>query len=177
MKTEKIGRSGGHFPTLALCTLHGLYLTLDLVATSFKDFLVFKRTRYPENFFNNCFKVFLDNKYRKQEKVITVPKKTLFLALLYLGPLLLETRTKLRKSLKGILNCCRLQIAFKSQNKLANAFCFKDRITMELTSGLVYKFMCGLCNDFYYAQCIIHLNVRMGEHIRISPLTKKKVEP
>ena len=27
----------------------------------------FKNNRYPENFFNNCFKVFLDNKYRIQE--------------------------------------------------------------------------------------------------------------
>ena len=57
---------------------------------------VFKNNGYPENFINNCFKVFLDNKYRIQEKVITMPKKTLFLLLLYLGPLSLQTRTKLR---------------------------------------------------------------------------------
>ena len=138
---------------------------------------VFKNNGYPENFINNCFKVFLDNKYRIQEKVITVPKKTLFLVLLYLGPLSLQTRTKLRKSLKGIFNCCKLQIVFKSQNKLAKAFRFKDRIPKELTSGVVYKFQCGLCNESYYGECIRHLNVRIGEHIRISPLTKKKVKP
>ena len=56
---------------------------------------VFKNNGYPENFINNCFKVFLDSKYRIQEKVITVPKKTLFLILPYLGPLSLQTRTKL----------------------------------------------------------------------------------
>ena len=123
-----------------------------------------------ENFINNCFKVFLDNKYRVREKVITVPKKTLFLVLPYLGSLSLQTRTKLRKSLKGILNCCKLQIVFKSQNKLAKAFRFKDRIPKELTSGVVYKFQCGLCNESYYGECIRHLNVRIGEHIRISPL-------
>ena len=109
--------------------------------------------------------------------MITVPKKTLFLVLPYLGPLSLQTRTKLRKSLKGILNCCKLQIVFKSQNKLAKAFRFKDRIPKELTSGVVYKFQCGLCNEFYYGKCVSHLNVRIGEHIRISPLTKKKVKP
>ena len=37
-----------------------------------------------ENFINNCFKVFLDSKYRVREKVITVPKNTLFLVLLIL---------------------------------------------------------------------------------------------
>ena len=78
---------------------------------------VFKNNGYPENFINNCFKVFLDNKYRIQEKVITVPKKTLVLVHPYLGLLSLQTRTKLRKSLNGILNCCKLQIVFKSQNK------------------------------------------------------------
>ena len=120
--------------------------------------------------------MFLDNKYRIQEKVITVPKKTLFLVLPYLGPLSLQTRTKLRKSLKGILNCCKLQIVFKSQNKLAKAFCFKDCISKELTSGVVYKFQCWLCNESYYGECERHLNVRIGEHIGISWLTKKKVK-
>ena len=85
---------------------------------------VFKSNSYSENFINNCFKVFLDSKYRIQEKVITVPKKTLFLVLTELGQLSLQARTKLQKSLKGILNCCNLQIVFKSQNKLAKAFRF-----------------------------------------------------
>ena len=67
---------------------------------------IFKNNGYPENFINNCFEIFLDNKYRVREKVRTVPKKTLFLVLPYLGPLSLQTRTKLRKSLKGILNYC-----------------------------------------------------------------------
>ena len=82
-----------------------------------------------------------------QEKVITVPKKTLFLVLPYLGPLSFQTRTKLRKSLKGILNYCKLQIVFKSQNKLAKAFRFKDNIPKELTSRVICKFQCGLCSE------------------------------
>ena len=47
-----------------------------------------------------------------RENMITVPKKTLFLVIPYLGPLSLQTRTKLRKSLKGILSCCKLQIVY-----------------------------------------------------------------
>ena len=92
---------------------------------------VFKSSGYTKNFINNCFKTFLDNKDRIQEKVLTVPKKPLFSVLTYLGPLSLQTRTKLRKSLRGILNCCKLQIVFKIENKLANAFHFKDRIPEE----------------------------------------------
>ena len=114
--------------------------------------------------------MFLDNKYRIQEKVITVPKKNLFLLLPYLGPLSSQTRTKLSKSLKGILNCCKLQIVFKSKKKLAKPFRFKDRIPKEPTSGVVYKFQCGFCNESYYGECVRHLNVRIGEHIGISPM-------
>ena len=42
---------------------------------------------------------------------------------------------------------------------------------------VVYKFQCGFCNESYYGECVRHLNVRIGEHIGISPLTKKKVKP
>ena len=138
---------------------------------------VFKNNGYPENFINNCFEVFLDNKCRERKKVITVPKKTLFLVFPCLGPLSSQTRTKLMKSLKCIHNCCKLQIVFKIQNKLAKAFYFNDRVPKELTSGVVYKFQCGFCNESFYVECVRHLNVRIGELIGISSLTKKKVKP
>ena len=112
--------------------------------------------------------MFLDNKYRIQD--ITAPKKTLFLVLYYLEPFSLQNRTNLEKSLKGILNSCKLQIVFKSQSKLAKAFRFKDSIPKGLTSAVVQKFQCGLCNKSYYGECIRHLNVRIGEDIRISTL-------
>ena len=57
---------------------------------------VMSKCRYPVSAYSNIFKVFLGNNYRIQEKVITVPKKTLFLVLPYLGPFLLQTRTKLK---------------------------------------------------------------------------------
>ena len=66
---------------------------------------------------------------------------------------------------------------FKSQNKLAKAFRFKDRIPKELISSAVYKFQCGLCNKSYYGEYVRHLNVRIGEHIGMSLLARKKVKP
>ena len=81
-----------------------------------------------------------------QEKVITLPKKT-FLVLPYLGPLSLQTRTKSGKSVKAILIFFKLQIVFKCQNKLTNTFRFKYFIPKELTSVVLYKFQCGLCNE------------------------------
>ena len=52
-----------------------------------------------------------------------------------------------------------------------------DNVPKELTSGVVYKFQCGLWNESCYGECVRHLNVRIGEHIGVSPLTRKKVKP
>ena len=113
----------------------------------------------------------------KRPQITTVEKKTLILSLPYLGDISLQTRTKLRKSFKGILNCCKLQIVFKSQRKLANAFRFKNWLPFDLVSRVVYKYTCGRCNSSYYGETDRHLKVRSGEHIGISPLTFRKVKP
>ena len=86
----------------------------------------------------------------------------------------LRANTARNKWLKQAL---KLQIIFKNQNKLSNIFRFKDPIPTILRSGVVYKFQCGLCNESYYGECVRHLAVRSGEHIGISPLTSKRVQP
>ena len=73
--------------------------------------------------------------------------------------------TKLKESLKNILNCCNIQRVFKNQTRLSNNFHFKDHIPKDLTSRVVYKFQCGLINS----------DVRINEYIGISQLTKKKL--
>ena len=135
---------------------------------------VFLKNGYPLSFIDNCFKTFVDKLFIKRPQLITVEKKTLFLSLPYLGEISLQTRTKLRKSLKGLLNSCKLQIVFKSQRKLSNVFRFKDRLPSDLVSGVLYT--CGRCSSTYYGETDRQLNVRSGEHIGISPLTFKKTK-
>ena len=66
----------------------------------------------------------------------------IYLSLPYLGEISLQTRTKLRKSLKAVMDSCKLQIAFKSQRKLSNVFHFKDCLLFDLVSGVVYSYIC-----------------------------------
>ena len=47
------------------------------------------------------------------------------LVLPYLGTISLQTRTKLQKSIKGVLNCCKLQVILKSQINSAIIFALK----------------------------------------------------
>ena len=46
-----------------------------------------------------------------------------------------------------------------------------------LTSGVVYKFQCGLRNESYYGECVRHLTVRSSEYIASSPLTNTRLQP
>ena len=66
---------------------------------------------------------------------------------------------------------------FKNNTRLSNNFHFKDRIPKDFTTGVAKKFQCGFCIESYCGKFFRHLNVRIGEHIGISPLTKKQVKP
>ena len=107
----------------------------------------FLKNGNPEDFINKYFKKFMDNIHVVKETTLTVEKKPLVLVLPYLDSTSLQTRTKLKKSLRNILHCCKLQIVFKNKTRLGNNFHFKDQIPKDLTSGVVYKFQCGLCNE------------------------------
>ena len=120
---------------------------------------------------------FLNNVHLVKENVPTVEKKRLLLVLPFLGITSLQTRTKLRKELTGVLNCWKLEVVSKYQTRLSNSFLYKDPIPKDLISGDVYKFQCGLYNESYYGESIRHLDIRSGKHIGLSPLTGKKVIP
>ena len=78
---------------------------------------------------------------------LTAEKKTVVLVFPYLGSISLQTRTKLNKSVKNILNCCKLQIVLKNKTRLGNKFHFKDQIPTYFTSVAVYNCQCELCNE------------------------------
>ena len=108
-------------------------------------------------------------KLKTDRMLKNIPSYPIFLP--YLGSISLETRTNLIKSLKSILSCCKLQIVPKNKSKLGKSFHFKDPIHKDLTFGVISKFRCELYNESCYGECVSHLNVRVIEHIGISPLT------
>ena len=131
----------------------------------------------PLSFIDKCFKMVINKLVIKRPQETRVEKKILIPSLPYLGDISLQTRTKVRNSFKGILNCCKLQIVFKRQRKLANVFRFKDGLPFDLVSGVVSKYTCGRCNSLYYGETLRHLKVRSGEHFGISRVTFRKVKP
>ena len=95
----------------------------------------------------------------------------------FIGELFLETRTKLHKTLKRTVGCCKTNIVFKSKGNFSNVFRFIDCLPYDLVSHVVYKFHCGRCNSSYYGETDRHLKVRSGEHVTISPLNLNKIKP
>ena len=122
-----------------------------------------------------CFKRFMDNIHVVKETTLTVNKNLLVVVLPYLDSVSLQTRTKLKKSLKTSLIVVHCKV-LKNKTRLDNNFHFKYWVSKNLTSGVVYKFQCGLCNEFCYGECIRHLNVKIGEHISTSTITKNQVK-
>ena len=115
---------------------------------------IFVKNGYPRNIINKCFKRFMDNIHVVKETPLKVEKKPLAIVLAYLGSIFLQTRIKLRKSLKNILNCCKMQTVFKNKTRLGYNCNFKDWIPKYLTSDVTYKFQCGFCNESYYRECV-----------------------
>ena len=101
---------------------------------------VFLKNGYPFLFIDKCFKTIINKLVIKCPQITTVEEKILILSLPYLGNIFLQTKTILRKYFKGILNCCKLEIVFKSQRKLANVLRFKDLLFFDLLSGVIYKY-------------------------------------
>ena len=101
---------------------------------------ILQKNGYPENLIDRCFKLLLNRIHILKEKVPTVEKKALRLVLPYLGSTSLQTRTKLQKSIKGLLDSCKFRVIFKSQNNLCNNFHFKDRAPQIRTSGVFLIF-------------------------------------
>ena len=65
---------------------------------------------------------------------------------------------------------------YKNKTRLGSNFHLKDQIPKDLTSGVFYRFQSRHSNGFYYGECMRHLNVRIGQHMSILPLTRKQVK-
>ena len=74
----------------------------------------------------------MDNIHIVKETTVTFERKSLVLVHPYLDSISLQTRTKLRKLLKNILNCYEFQIVFKNKTGLCNNFHFKNGFSKVL---------------------------------------------
>ena len=92
----------------------------------------------------------------------------------------LEYKVQSKKQLIEIFRTCqknvKLNVVFRSSNRIRNAFRFKDLIPSYMNSKVIYKYKCNICNDVYIGETKRHILVRQYEHIGKSILTEKPLE-
>ena len=74
---------------------------------------IFQENAYRENVIVRCFKLFLNRIHIPKESVPTVQKKPLRLSFPFLGTISQQTRTKLQKSIKGVLTAVNYRLFLK----------------------------------------------------------------
>ena len=126
---------------------------------------------YYRIFNKNFFKQSLCSK----TSIFNSSKKELLIILLFLGTMSSNLKQKLQTSIRNSLPQCNIKVILKSTNHLSSLFRFKDVISKELSSHLVYKFSCRSCHATYYGKTERHLNVRSGGHIGLSSRTRNRV--
>ena len=80
------------------------------------------------------------------------------------------------KYLERVKKNIKLNVVFRSSNRIRNAFRFKDVIPSSLNSKVIYKFTCNICNDVYIGETKRHSIVRQYEHLGKSILTEKQLK-
>ena len=123
--------------------------------------LVFLKDTFLKNGFSISFidKCYIDKLYQffLKRPPVLIAEKNLNTRSFFFGELSHQTRTQLQKVLKS---CCKIQIVFKNQGYLSNAFCFKYRLPYNLMSCVVCKFQYGGCNASYYGETDRNLKVK-----------------
>ena len=103
--------------------------------------------------------------------VHTCAKRCIFLTLPYTGKHSLAVRNKLRKLIQRYYPQVNLRVILKPTFRLADLFQFKDRISRDVHSNVVYQYSCGSCPATYIGKTARHLRQRVCEHLGISART------
>ena len=104
---------------------------------------IFKCNNYPVALIDQCIKTFLNKIYVPKRILITVPKKDVLIVFPFLGQFSLNLRSRLYNCFSKTLSQCNIKVIFQSKNRLSNVFRFKDSISKNLRSHIVYKFLCS----------------------------------
>ena len=106
--------------------------------------------------------------------MLTVPKKQLYLVLPFMGKMSALVTSGVAISSHKRLPFGKVEIAFKTSNRLKNYFSFKDFVSEPLCSCQIYNFTCGSCNALYIGKTFMYMKV--SEHQGVSPRTVKHLK-
>ena len=128
---------------------------------------------FPRSLVQKSIKNFLNNKLVPRDPVTTVPKKSMFLPILYFGHKSVILKIQLTELLNNYFPHLDVQIILVNPFTTGSFFNFKDVVPKGLRSSLVYKFRCvkNSVTSEYYGFTTRRLSTRVAEHRGISVRT------
>jgi hypothetical protein len=120
---------------------------------------------YPLEVIDTTLKKFLKKKVGPAQKKLNVPKPAVTLSLPYLDD---EKVALFESKIKDLVSTyypkVELRLAYKTPKQIRELFKFKDQISSQLKSYVVYKINCRSCKACYIGKIIRHLRTRIEEH-------------
>ena len=113
---------------------------------------------------------------KKRATIATVPKNTLCLVLPYLETQSLRLQEKLNKLFKEQLPSGKLEIIFRTTQKMSSCFRFKDAIPCSLLLGVINEYNYPRCNSRYIGSTYRCWEKTLEEHLHMSALTGKPLK-
>ena len=114
------------------------YVTLHTEIEFLKS--IWQRNSFPLLFIDKCIKIFLDKLFIKRNISGTVSKKKeVFICLEFLGKMSLQNKRQLTEIFWTCQKNIKLNVVFRSSNRIRNAFRFKDQIPKYMNSKVIYN--------------------------------------
>ena len=93
---------------------------------------------YSARFLDKIISKFFDKSFKKRVTIATAPKETLRLVLSYFGTQSLRLKKRLNDLLKEQIPSGKLEMVFRTTQRMSSCFRFKDAIPHSLLSGIIY---------------------------------------
>ena len=104
----------------------------------------------------------------------TVPKATVYFATYFLGAASSAVSSKLTQLLAEFYPQVSLRIVYTDGDTIGNRFTFKDKMSKQCLSNVIYKYTCEFCKEFYIGMTCRQFRCRIREHCG---LTVRKGNP
>ena len=122
---------------------------------------------YPKRLIDKCIKMYLDNKYVKDNKQHSIEIKEIkYVTLPYIGKFSDFAKKKINKLISKFCNQnLQIRLVFNTC-KLKSYFSNKDRLPNMFMSFVIYHFQCTGCNSAYVGRTHVHYDTRCEQHLK-----------
>ena len=93
------------------------------------------KSNCPPDFIDSCIKSFLYKLYARKVIVQNVPKRNVFVKLLFLGSISFQIQKELQQLFIDKLTSCNLKIVFMPPVRVKSFFIFKGKLSKMLLLG------------------------------------------